>query len=208
MQSLLLFVVFMFFLSQNNLDISVLREGDLLFQETNDEGLDKSIKAVTVSCGNHNFTHIGIVAKDSLGALCVIEAKPPKVCITPLQDFVNPSNENKPITVAARLKNEWQHLIPSAINYAKKLVGKDYDYEFDLQNDKYYCSELIYSIFYYSNKNKPVFELNKMSFKSTITGDYDTIWQTHFKKLNLPIPEGKDGINPGAMSRSSCIYFL
>ncbi len=96
-------------------------------------------------------------------------------------------------------------MIPKAIQEAEKLVGKKYDDAFDLKNDQYYCSELIYQAFYIANQNKPVFPLNVMTFKSSQTGDFSPYWVGYFQKLGISIPEGELGINPGAMSRSDLV---
>lgn len=85
------------------------------------------------------------------------------------------------------------------------LIGKEYDDAFDLNNDQYYCSELIYLILFEANNKRPVFELNKMTFKSESTGDFSPYWVKHFEKQGIPIPEGEWGINPGAMSRSNIL---
>ena len=75
----------------------------------------------------------------------------------------------------------------------------------DISNNKYYCSELIYDSFKYANYNKPIFELQKMTYKDPETNKIFPIWEDYFKKLNIPVPEGKLGLNPGGMSMSSYI---
>ena len=186
-----------------------LQNGDLIFQEACSGNMNKAIKEVTSGIEGYNFTHVGMVWIDSLGKTYVIEATHPRVCITPLQEFLYPKDQLcPPKSVVGRLKEAYQPLIPLSIEEAKKQVGKEYDDAFDLNNDQYYCSELIYWALYKANQNKDVFPLNTMTFKSSPNGAYAPYWLEHFKKLQIPVPEGQLGINPGAMSRSDVISIV
>ncbi len=187
-----------------------LRDGDLIFQEECSVKTDNTIKAVTSGIGDYKFTHVGIVYIDAKGSVYVIEATHPKVKVTPLQDYLYPKDLDAcfPVSVVGRLKPEYRHCIPQAIEEGLLLVGKDYDYGYVLNNDKYYCSELIYYILLKANEGKPVFSLNVMTFKSPDTGKITKGWEEYFGRLNLPVPEGELGINPGAMSRSDVIDII
>lgn len=185
-----------------------LKDGDLIFQESCDGAMGEAIKDVTSGAAGYNFTHVGIVWIDPVDSdrVYVIEATHPKVCITPLNEYLNPSDkECPPRSVVGRMKAFFQPLIPQAIAEAKKLIGKDYDDAFDLNNDQYYCSELIYDVLLKANNNVAVFPLNLMTFKSKDTGEYSPNWVEHFERLGVSIPEGEWGINPGAMSKQTDI---
>lgn len=191
--------------SSNQFD---LRNGDLIFQESCIGDVGNAIKNVTNSIDNYNFTHVGIVWINNKDTL-VIEATHPCVKITSIKEYLKPRNEGcYPKSVVARLKPKFSFLIPDAIDEALKLVGKKYDYAFILNNDKYYCSELIYEILKKSNNNIPVFQLNIMTFKCKVTGKFSPEWVSYYQKLDEEIPEGKMGINPGAMSNSDVIDIL
>jgi len=183
-----------------------LKTGDLIFQEScSSSGMSGAIKAVTSGAKDYDFTHVGIVWIDDSHNIKVIEATTPKVSITPLQEFLFPKDKKcPPKSVAARLKPEYQNLIPKAIKYAKRQVGKSYDYAFNLKNNRFYCSELVYFAFYKANKNKAVFPLNVMTFKGS-DGNFIPFWVEHFKKLDKKIPEGELGINPNAMFVSEAL---
>lgn len=180
-----------------------IRNGDLIFQESCSGEFGKAIKEVTHSTAGYNFTHVGIVwINPENDSIYVIEATHPKVQIIPLHQFLISGNgECKPKSVLGRINKRYYSLIPQAIEEAKKLTGCEYDDAFDLSNNKYYCSELIYKIFLKANHNIPVFQLNTMTFKSKGSKNFSSNWIQHFHKLHIPIPEGKLGINPGAMSR-------
>ena len=86
----------------------------------------------------------------------------------------------------------------------KEKIGEKYDNEFILNNNMYYCSELIYEAFEKSN----IFELKPMIFTHPNTGDTLEIWKNYYEKLKIKIPEGKLGINPGIMSTSNKINII
>lgn len=182
-----------------------LQNGDLIFQESCKGDMGEAIKDVTAGIAGYNFTHVGIVSVDTVtNETYVIEATHPLVCITPLDEYLHPKGDTcSPKSVVARLKPHYQNLIPQALNEAVKLIGKEYDDAFDLKNDQYYCSELIYDILLKANNNIAVFPLNVMTFKSKDTGEYSPNWVIHFNQLGVAIPEGEAGINPGAMSQQS-----
>lgn len=96
-------------------------------------------------------------------------------------------------------------MIPDAIREAFTHVGKAYDHGYVLNNDTYYCSELIYEILLRANQGEAVFPLNEMTFRSPVTGEFTEGWIRHFEELGMPVPEEEPGINPGAMSRSEVI---
>lgn len=183
-----------------------LQKGDLLFQDLDCGELCDAIEKVTTGVNGAKFSHVAIVSKiDNDGKAYVIEAYD-KVEETPVSEFLKRSHDDKgnPKVVVAKLLPEYQYLIPVAVNRAYKLLGKKYDSKFDLNDDSYYCSELIYDIFKYYDKGKKIelFPLNSMTFKDPDTGEIMNVWKKYFKELGIPVPEGKPGINPGAISRS------
>lgn len=187
-----------------------LQNGDLIFQEACGSNLGNSIKQVTSSIDNYEFTHVGIVCIDDKDSIFVLEATHPEVVLTPISAYLYPKDieDCYPKSVVGRLKDEYQPLITKALEKGLLLLGKDYDYGFVLGNDKYYCSELVYEILKEANQGEEVFPLNVMTFKSSKTGETAKGWIEYFEKHNLPIPEGKLGINPGAMSRSDVISIV
>jgi uncharacterized protein YycO len=146
------------------------QNGDILFQDGNPSNFNDAIKDVTTSIAGYNFSHCGIVFIDDIGTTSVIEAIPDSgVVITPLVDFLlrHLNQSDNPKVVVGRINDSLQHIIPNAIQNALSYLGKDYDYEFDFENDKIYCSELIY--FAFQHNNKPIFTANPMTFKEQTT---------------------------------------
>ena len=188
----------------------VLQPGDLLFQDLDTGPLCDAIEKVTTGFGGMNFSHVGIVAKDDSGNSVVIEAVSSGVEVTELQSFLSRScdDQHQPKVAVGRLKKPYHHLTPSAIKEAYTLKGKPYDKVFAIDNDAYYCSELIYEIFLRANNNNPVFSLQPMTFKDQNTGEILSAWKDYFSELGTSIPEGQPGINPGGISRSPFLNII
>jgi len=184
-----------------------LQPGDLLFQDLDCGPLCEAIEKVTTGYQGAKFSHVGIAAEDDHGKLAVIEAVSSGVEVTSLETFLARSLDEagRPKVVVGRLKKPYRHLIPSAIKEALALKGKPYDKVFALDNDAYYCSELVYEIFRRANENTPIFEAQPMTFKDPGTGRTDPAWEEYFSKLDVPVPEGQPGINPGGISRSAVL---
>lgn len=187
-----------------------LKNGDLIFQEACPGISGNPIKEVTSSIENYQFTHVGMVYIDDKDSIFVLEATTPEVALTPLNEYLYPEEHKgcHPISVVGRLKQAFQPLIPKALESGLALTGKAYDYGFVLNNDKYYCSELVYEILRQANGGEEVFPLNVMTFKSQDTNETAKGWIEHFNKHGLPIPEGEVGINPGAMSRCDVLEIV
>jgi len=186
------------------------QQGDLLFQDLDCGPLCDAIEKVTTGFEGANFSHVGIAAKDGSGNFVVIEAVSSGVETTPLRAFLERSFDAKgqPKVVVGRLKKPRRHLIPSALKEALALKGRPYDKVFAIDNEAYYCSELIYEIFSRANANNPVFKLQPMTFKDPATGEFHPVWENYFSELGVPIPEDQPGINPGGISRSLVLSII
>jgi len=126
----------------DSFNVSILKEGDLIFQETNSEQ-GKALKLATKS----RYTHVGMLLKYN-NIWYVFEAVEP-VKLTPLTQFINRGVNNH--FVVKRIKNNNKILTKIAINKIKRHVhdylGKHYDIYFGWSDDLIYCTELIYKIF-------------------------------------------------------------
>lgn len=202
-------IVLLFFSCQNNKPFQ-LQEGDLLFQDSDCGEFCDAIEAVTEGVNRWEFSHVGLVMKDDNGELKIMEAISAGVVLTPLDTFLNRSfdKDNQPKVVVGRLKSEYKAFVPKAIEFIHSKMDAKYDYVFNIENDSFYCSELIHLAFQSANDNHPIFETPKMTFKAPNTDSTFAIWIAYFEDLGEPIPEGEIGLNPGSMSRSEYIEIV
>ncbi|MDB9809226.1 YiiX/YebB-like N1pC/P60 family cysteine hydrolase [Flavobacteriales bacterium] len=182
-----------------------LQEGDLLFQDLDSSPLCDAIELVTPGYKDANFSHIGLVVLDN-DTLKVLEAIPPKVVLTDIKSFFNRSYDRSGSSkiIAGRLKDEFQNTIKDAIIYAKSKIGIKYDEAFLMNNESYYCSELIFEAF----EKDSIFKLKPMTFLHPETNDTLTVWKNYYSKLGVTIPQNEPGINPGIMSLSDKIEMI
>jgi hypothetical protein len=197
-------IAFIFFFSFVGFSQNItLKSGDFLFQSMNCGPLCEAINEVTSGYQGHDFSHLGLVYIKN-DSILVIEASGSSVKITPYETFKTYTAEKM---FVGRLKRKYRALIPEAIAFALQQIGVPYDEEYVYNNGKYYCSELLYDAFLHANK-KPLFDLFPMTFKSPKTEEYFEVWVDYYKKLNIEIPEGKPGCNPGGISTSDKLKII
>lgn len=184
-----------------------IREGDLLFQDSDCGDFCKAIKKVTYGVYGLDFSHVGLARKDDEGNWVVLEAVSDGVIETPLERFLHKHLDEVglPRVAVGRLKKEYRSLIPEALKHINKYLGKAYDQVFDIDNDSYYCSELVYFLFKEANAGQDVFHLEPMTFVDPDTGVTFGVWEDYYRKLGVEIPENKPGLNPGSISRSALL---
>ena len=188
-----------------------LQRGDILFQDLDSSPLCDAIELVTPGYKKANFSHIGIVTElgdlncinadyDYNQHIRILEAIPNNVRTTRLDSFLNRSSDedNNPKVIVGRLKPKYRYTLDNAILFLNSKLGVKYDNLFLMNNNKYYCSELIYEAFI----NDSVFNLQPMTFLNPETNDTIDAWKEYYLKLNAKIPQNKLGINPGSMSLS------
>ena len=188
-----------------------LKNGDLLFQDLDCGDMCEAIESVTTGYKNSDFSHVGIVKIQPNGEVLVLEAIGPDVHYTPLEKFLNRQldAEKKPKVAVGRLKKPYQNLVPTALASGEKLLHKPYDDVFAMNNDAYYCSELVYEIFKSANQGQEVFPLYPMTYSEPGTDKIMPLWVEYFQKLNARVPQNDPGLNPGGISCSDKlkIYF-
>ncbi|MCB0700946.1 MAG: hypothetical protein H6551_01910 [Chitinophagales bacterium] len=200
-------LLFLLFLSCNTPPKSVnFLEGDILFQDLDCGAACDAIEAVTEGVDGWDFSHCGIVVMVS-GKLKVMEAYG-SVKLVDLDTFLQRSVDRagRPKVLVGRPKNH--QLAVKTARFHEPYIGKEYDEAFTLGDDKYYCSELVYECFKSANYDKEYFPLNVMTFKQPGTDSFMPFWVEYYKELGVPIPEGEQGINPGAISRSKNLVVI
>ncbi|MBB6463941.1 YiiX/YebB-like N1pC/P60 family cysteine hydrolase [Flammeovirga kamogawensis] len=187
-------------------NISDLKPGDIIFQDVDCGPFCDAVDKVTSGYNGKDFSHCALVVQEN-DSLFIIEAVGQGVVKTSFHQFFG-----KKIaaggTLVGRVKKQYAYLAPKAAKNAFQYLGKEYDDVFDINNDKYYCSELVYETYREANNGKDVFKLFPMTYKDPDTQDYFPIWVDYFKKLNVQIPEGEPGLNPGGVSKSDYLDII
>ena len=112
------------------------REGDIIFHNST----SSQSRLIMLATGSP-LTHCGIIVmKDNRPY--VLEATK-TLRLTPLKDFIRRGRRG-----AYWLKRPRSSDSIRPVRYAH-LLGRDYDLSFTFDNDKYYCSELVYDIYKY-----------------------------------------------------------
>jgi hypothetical protein len=122
--------------------VDSLMEGDMLFQIST-SGQGKAIQLAT----NSPYSHCGILFRENNEWMVFEGVQPVKK--TKLSDWINRGEGHH--YVSKRHKDA-ASLLTKAVKEkmkveAKKLVGKNYDLTFEWNDDRIYCSELVYKIY-------------------------------------------------------------
>lgn len=119
-----------------------LKEGDILFQETN----SKQSKAIQLAT-HSEWNHIGIVFKDTEGFFVYEAVQPVKK--TPLANWFARGIGNK--FVIKRLIDSEKILNEENLfemkKFATKLLDKNYDIYFEWSDERMYCSEYVWKVY-------------------------------------------------------------
>lgn len=184
-----------------------LQDGDLLFSiGKSNSPMTAAIQSATAQQADIPYTHVGIV-KIVDNKCFVIEATAPEgVQQVSFDAFMAKAatDGQRTFVAVARLRPQFQYIIPQALARAERKLGLPYDFAYSKSNNAYYCSELVQKSFLETN-GLHLFPAIKMTFKNPHTLSFDAYWLSHFAKLGLPIPEGADGSNPAQMSKSVCL---
>jgi len=178
------------------------QEGDIFFQDLDCGPPCDAIEAVTQGYMGSNLSHCAIISEvgPNLKTTILIEAIGENVAEVTLEEFLIRSNK----VLVGRLKKEHSELIPIALEHIKNnLIGKPYDFIFDISDDTYYCSEIIYEGLQVADNNQQIMQLNPMTFNKPGTNAPFIHWVDYYAELKHDIPEGELGLNPGGMSKSN-----
>ncbi|MBQ6762875.1 MAG: M28 family peptidase [Bacteroidales bacterium] len=183
-----------------------LQSGDLIFcgvPSEGDEGTAAGAIAASVGHGNVNIIHVAIVevADDTVWVIDAtmkrgVDRHP---LDTLIRDFTGADGQ-KPILLVKRLKEGFS---PQFIDNAKRFLGQPYDYWFQPDNGRQYCSELVWES-YRRPDGTPLFDSYPMNFKGP-DGTYPAYWVQLFEELGEPIPQDAPGTNPQDMAEADIL---
>ncbi len=133
----------------------------------------------------------------------MVEAIQP-VSLTPLDEWIARGENGQ--YVVKRLKNSKQILTPDILNKMKmegeKFIGKNYDFNFEWNDDKIYCSELVWKIY----KRATGIEIGKLEK----LGDFDLtnnkVKSIIEKRYGNDIPVNEIVISPVSIFNCKLLY--
>lgn len=175
------------------------QDGDIVFCVGGTSAMSEAI--VDATQGATQYDHVALFAYVD-GAPAVIEAAPKHgVVVTPWAEFLADATSvnGQPGIVVMRLKPEILTDMTSVLARARTYLGQSYDWSYLSDNDKLYCSELIYECYRQGN-GEPIFIAAPMSFRDA-EGQMPAFWVELFAKLGETVPEGVPGTNPNDLSR-------
>ena len=165
------------------------REGDVIFQSLPRAPLVNAIEGSTGS----PFSHCGIVARKD-GRWVVYEALT-RVGDVPLSSFVLRGRQQK--FAIYRLKEPHQRHVEKTLQEVKKMIGRPYDVRYRLDDEKIYCSELIYKA-YLAATGESLGRLARFR---------DLRWQPYQRLIesieNGPVPLDRKMITPRGLANAS-----
>ena len=172
-------------------------DGDLIFQ-TSKSPQSNAIQLATKS----KYSHCGIIYKID-GNFIVFEASS-KVKKTPIKEWIKSGKDKN--YVVKRLKNASEILTSATLKKMKlishKFYGKNYDSTFEWSDEKIYCSELIWKI-YYQATGIQIGKLKKLK-------DFDLtslkVKQIMAKRYGVKIPLNNTVISPDDIFKSELLF--
>jgi hypothetical protein len=164
-------------------------EGDLVFQSLPDGPVVRAIEGVT----NSPYSHCGIVAKK--GRRWFVYEALGEVRVTPLREFLARGRNGG--FVVYRLRDEHSEHIPETIRCCEKYLGRPYDVRYELDDEKIYCSELIWKAYRQATNGQQLGTLRKFG---------EMNWEP-FESLIKDIeggevPVGREMITPVELARA------
>lgn len=187
------------------------RTGDLLFlgipadYTIFDDSMSGAIASATGKADQLNYIHVAVLEVNDKGAIWIVDATlkhgvDRHLLDTFLADFTL-KNGNYPQLDVMRLKRP-RH-VALYVENTRRFCGEAYDLYFLPDNDRHYCTELVYDS-YVTPKGKHLFHAAPMNFKAE-DGTFPPYWVQLFQLINQPIPQGELGTNPNAMAKEKCL---
>lgn len=197
MKNLLIFS-FLLIISCQTINSPDLKNGDLLFVGNSSGNLSKAIDEVTQTDKQTNFSHIALLEKSGK-EFWVLHAAPENGSERiPLKEFIQNQKKDGSQIEVFRIKPQYQPDFDTAIETAKTMLGKPYNFSYVLSDTAYYCSDFVYHSF----AKDSIFEMNPMTFKNPGETEFNPGWVKFYENLGMEIPEGQPGCNPNGMAAS------
>jgi hypothetical protein len=171
---------------------SELRDGDIIFHES------RSSQSVPIQLATKSrYSHVGIVYRQN-GTWFVYEAVQP-VKLTPLHAWIKRGRDGH--FVVKRLRNA-ELLTPAVLkkmrSTGEKFRGKPYDLYFEWDDQRIYCSELVWKIY----KQAAGIELGRLQRLREFDLSHPAVRAKMKERYGNRIPLNEPVISPAAMFES------
>jgi hypothetical protein len=171
------------------------QEGDIVFQSLQRSPLVNAIEGVSQS----PYSHCGIVARRD-GKWIVYEAFH-NVEATPLRQFLFRGREQG--FAVYRLRPAYRPFVPATIEHAAQYLGRPYDVRYRMDDEKIYCSELIFKAYRQASGGDELGRLTRLG---------DLNWRPFVKTIEHfeqgPVPLDREIITPQAMAATTQLEFV
>lgn len=183
-----------------------LQSGDLIFvglpvsYEAETGSMDAAIASATGGQEGLNLIHVAIAEVDA-DAVWIIDATIAHgVDRHPLDTFLTDFTLKDGSLPAFIVKRVSGVDTQAAVERAKALCGRSYDFHFLPDNEDLYCSELV-QLCYLDAAGNQVFDSEPMNWLSP-DGSMPPYWEWLFGQLGMEVPQGLPGTNPQRMAAS------
>lgn len=170
------------------------KEGDVVFQSLPHHALIDAIEGATHS----PYSHCGIVGKED-GGWYVYEAFR-GVERTSLRTWCGRGRDGA--FAVFRLREEYQPKVPEILRHVREYLGRPYDLHYRMDDEKIYCSELVYKAFLKAT-GKPL-------GKTVRFGELD--WKPYRKTVESieqgPAPVDREMITPRHLSEADALQLV
>ena len=186
-------------------EVMGVRTGDLLFVSIpiDYDIVDKSYEATAEEM---NVIHVVILEVDSAMVWTTDATIAYGVDRHPLDTFLTQfslRDGTLPRLDVMRLDDAHAEAASRAVEASRQYLGAAYDTDFSLDNDRYYCSELV-QLVYTDNDGKPLFPVCDLEYTSS-SGEIIPYWTQIFHLIGHDIPTGP-GVMPCNQLRSPLLH--
>ena len=167
------------------------QNGDLIFHTS----MSSQSKAIQLATGSR-YSHVGLLYQEEDGSWCVYEAIATIRC-TDLEAWIARGEDQH--YVVKRLRDAKQLLTKERLlamrQAGESYLGTPYDIKFKWDNDRFYCSELVWKLY----KDAVGIELSPLATVESMALNNPVVQQKLKERYGVAIPLKETVVAPGAL---------